>query len=207
MTMKPTMAEINPNHFITDPNPQVQTGSLEELMRTVAEISNDFDSDNYDGETGAVDRDPDLDNTEFMTIRDACFPAAMRAAAGVLQLFYQDIQPAAIIISPSQGEICSGQGNGVEFGIVADSYLNEHHLQEVTVDFSGDIVNDPWTNITTLAGINNGNLYAHDWANSLNDDELWIRVLCQDTGDCESIIYMHWISVDSTSPVISNETY
>ncbi len=195
-----------PNH-IPDPNPQVLTGSLEELMRTVAEISNDYDSDNFDGETGAVNRDPDLVDTEFMTIRNACFPPAMRAAAGVLQLFYQDIQPTAIIVDPSQGEICSGQGNGVEFVIVADSYLTGHHLGEVTVDFSGDIVNDPWTNITTLAGINNGNVYAHDWANILNDDQLWIRVLCQDTGDCESIVYMHWISVDSTSPVISNETY
>ncbi len=185
---------------------QIQTGTLEQLMRAVAEIANDYDSDDEDGQTGIVNRIPDLDNAECNTIADACFPAAVRSAGGILMNFFSDIQPGAIIQFPAHGDICSGQAPGIELTIVADSYDNERHLDEITLDFCEDITLNVWSRIGTITG-NTGNMYTYDWPNHINDDEVWIRVQCRDTGDCESVIYMHWVSIDSTSPNITNATY
>lgn len=197
---------LDPARFIN--HYQVQFGTLEELMRMVAEISNDYDSDNKDGENSTalgVDRSDGISGSECVIIRDACFPPAIRAAGGVLRMFYEEVKPAAIILSPSQGELCSGQGDGVAFLIMSESYNQTQHIDEIELEFSHQSAG-PWSSVTTLPGAA-GSFYTYDWSNALDDDQLWLKIQCHDTGDCDSSVSFQWIPIDSTSPAITNATY
>lgn len=193
------------------PESQIQTGTLEELMRTVAEIANDYDSDGEVGQTDIVDNNPDLDNGECDTIADACFPAAVRSAGGILMNFFSDIQPVTEIDFPAQGAITSGlvagDNQGVHFDIFAHSYNGTFNMGTIDLDYSEDIVAYGWADITDLAGLSDSPTYTYDWENSLNNEMVWLRVQGEDTGGCSSVVHGRSVSIDSTAPVISNATY
>jgi hypothetical protein len=152
-----------------------------------------------------------LDPAEHYIIAHATYPLAIRAAAGVLRNFYEDIQPVAEIHIPAQGALTSGlvsgDNHGVHFEVFAHSYNGTFHIDTVDLDYSEDIVTCGWSDITDLAGLSDSATYLYDWVNSLNGEAIWLRIQGEDTGGCRSVVHTRSIRIDSTRPTISNATY
>jgi len=188
----------------------IETGDLEHLMRYVAETADDYNSDDMLGEIPGLVPLP-LDDTERGMIAGATYPLAIRAAAGVLRNFYEDVQPVAEIDIPAQGALTSGlvsgENHGVHFEVFAHSYNGTFHIDAVDLDYSEEVFTYGWSDITDLAGLSDSATYLYDWENSLNGEMIWLKIQGEDTGGCRSVVHTRSIRIDSTRPTISNATY
>jgi len=195
--------------------------SLRDIMVTVAEISDDFDSGPVDG-TWGVDGEVDKGNrrkdgfvtAEGVPIGQSCYPAAIEGTAGLFKLWYDTIQPRGSLHSPLQEEVHSGL-KGVPLKAMFRSYgYNGQEADQIAkVDFYYATKDDPtWPGDFTACGSAASRdtkwYFAVDWRNTLNDDKVWVNCVATDNGGCESLTSaastLEWFSIDSTRPVVKN---
>jgi len=108
----------------------------------------------------------------------------------------------------------SGSGDFAFFEARAKSYgrsfEDEHYIH--MVDFEFTQVDNPSPGDWALAGCANYPVhgptyafaYASSWANDIDDYKVWVRARAIDDGKCESLPVLVWISIDSTSPTVTN---
>ena len=180
------------------------------LMHQLAEISDDFDSDDRDGEDeeSGVDRSDGFSDTEGAIIANACYPMAIEAAGSVIRSFYDCIKPTVEFQHPSEGEIHSGI-IGIPFEAQAKTYNKSFsqpwYIQKIKFYYSE--MDTPTLADWTLSGsaeeYDGDHVFKHNWNNDIDDDKVWVRAIAVDDGDCESVVSdKYWIKIDSTRPTV-----
>ncbi len=213
--------------------------NLSTLFTRVAEVADDFDSGPENGgheqvwipdpegeggqwvevdygEDGEVDcgtrRSNGFTAQEGSAIAQACYPAAISAAGGVLRLFYQTIKPQVFILSPTQGEI----RNTIPFSAIAVSYNATGGNSRIEkVEFYYQIADTPVAGYAPTGGYTKQGIittpdptthtYRYTWSSLLNERKVWLRARSWDLGHCDSLPESTFVSVDNTPPVVINK--
>jgi hypothetical protein len=203
--------------YISNPaNYPAETGlesgsTLYTLMLNLAETSDNYDSDDYNGEvTAGTYRPAPFTNFAGVTIANACFRGAIRAAGGFLKRFYATVKPSVVWYEPWTAWPHSGL-NGVPLNAEAYSFRDtvSHTNDRISyVKFfynTNDDESGSYVAAATLTSRDAGtDHFLGSWTNSINDSKVWIKLEAYDVGSCESTSSKGWISIDSTRPTVTN---
>jgi hypothetical protein len=139
-----------------------------QIMFVVAEISDNYDSEEGVGEIYNFYNDDELTDDEADAIAEACIPLAEEGTAALFRLFYDYVQPVSEIILPDQGRIYSG-AIGIPFVARAHSYDKQwqdaDYIEMVDFDFAEEDTPQPrdWTNAGSDDTLNEENHYEFTW--------------------------------------------
>jgi len=180
-------------------------------MIILAEKSDNFDSDDYDGEvTQGAYRPAPFTDANGAAIANACYKKAIKCSGAVLRLFYQTVKPTVDLLRPvTQGEIHSGL-IGIPFEAQAKSYnrpfSDADFIKRVDFEYAEEDAPVPadWTNACSDTTPDAEYKYTCPWTNSIDDDKVWVRAIAIDDGYCDSLLEKIWIKIDSTPPTVTN---
>lgn len=186
----------------------VTAGTLHDMMLNLAEMSDNYDSNDENGEVDqGARRTNGFTMAEGEEIAQTCYRGAIRAAGGVLKLFYDTVQPQAVLVSPVQESIHSGL-MGVPLAARVRSYeqpfTSASFIQRVGFKYAE--IDSPATNDWIHAGavyVPEESIYRLIWRNQIDDNKVWIRAVAIDKGGCESLPVKIWIRIDSTRPEVN----
>ena len=140
--------DYNYKQWTSSGSAAVSASSLYDLFYGLAEIADNFDSDDYPGEVDGGQRDRDLlgDITyeECKNIGDTLMPKAMEHVAGLYRLFWETTHAVSGIIYVSKDNICNHNSpcspniqNGIASAFVPSiiRITEENYVENIILDF------------------------------------------------------------------------